>query len=82
MEAERGGQAISGDPGSHDGPGSHEGPGRGDSGEPSASDSLATEIALALVTAELGADAWPGQDGHDESTASRPAGRRLQLYPI
>lgn len=92
MEAEGGGtgrgaehgagQASLQDPGSQHGPGGHEDPRRGGSGEAGASDSLATEIALALVTPELGAEDWQQPDGHDEPTATRPAGRRLQLYPI
>nr|KAF6283387.1 hypothetical protein mPipKuh1_007416 [Pipistrellus kuhlii] len=74
------GQASLQGSGSQHGPGGHEDPGRGGSGEVGPSDSLATEIALALVTPELGADAWQRPDGHDEPTAARPAGRRLQFY--
>lgn len=73
--------------GGHESPGDHEGPGhvglgRGDSAEADTSDSLGTEIALALLTSSLGADAWPESDGPEESTANRAAGHRLQLYPI
>ncbi|XP_036271637.1 cancer/testis antigen 1 [Pipistrellus kuhlii] len=64
------GQASLQGSGSQHGPGGHEDPGRGGSGEVGPSDSLATEIALALVTPELGADAWQRPDGHDEPTAA------------
>lgn len=73
------GHASSGDPGNQDGRGGHEDPRRGGSGDAEFEETLATEVALALISSELGADAWEG--AQDELTATKPGRHQLLLYP-